>query len=122
MAQTAEGEQLKEPTEDQIRERAYQVYLARGGAPGNAVEDWLMSENMLRWEATVEKCPAKLEDDRPCPENLVGKDEPLIHHAMGGDEGIFTHYGCKLGHAWHRHIGNGLITPCDCTGHARAGF
>ncbi len=69
----------------------------------------------------MEKCPGKLEDGRPCPEELIGKDEPPIHHAQAGEQGTFRHHSCRLGHAWHRHMGNGLMTPCDCTGNARGG-
>jgi hypothetical protein len=70
----------------------------------------------------MNKCQGTLANGRPCNEELIGKDEPPIHHAEGGEaNGPFTHHSCKLGHAWHRHMGNGLITPCDCTGHARGG-
>ena len=37
-----------EPTEEEIRQRAYEIYLARGGAPGHEVEDWLQAERELR--------------------------------------------------------------------------
>jgi hypothetical protein len=36
------------PTEDQIRQRAYELYLARGAAAGNEVGDWLQAEQELR--------------------------------------------------------------------------
>jgi len=32
------------PTENEIRQRAHQIYLRRGGRPGNAVLDWLQAE------------------------------------------------------------------------------
>ncbi len=35
------------PTEEQIRLRAYQLYLARKGQPGNAEEDWRRAEQEL---------------------------------------------------------------------------
>ncbi len=38
---------LKEPTDEQIRERAYELYLQRGGAPGLDVDDWLAAEQEL---------------------------------------------------------------------------
>jgi len=69
----------------------------------------------------LERCQQKLDNGKVCNEELIGKDEPPIHHAEGGGDGEFTHHSCRLGHAWHRHMGGGLITPCDCTGHARAG-
>jgi Protein of unknown function (DUF2934) len=31
-----------------IRQRAYEIYLARGAAPGDEVEDWLQAERELR--------------------------------------------------------------------------
>lgn len=36
------------PTEDEIRQRAHEIYLNRGGAPGNAEVDWLQAEVELR--------------------------------------------------------------------------
>ncbi len=32
------------PSEDQIRARAYELYLARKGKPGNPADDWLQAE------------------------------------------------------------------------------
>jgi len=37
-----------EPGEEEIRRRAYEIYLARGGAPGHEIEDWLQAESELR--------------------------------------------------------------------------
>ena len=37
-----------EPTPEQIRARAYQIYLARGGAPGTPDGDWYQAELELR--------------------------------------------------------------------------
>jgi hypothetical protein len=36
------------PTEDDIRQRAHEIYLSRNGAPGNAEVDWLQAEIELR--------------------------------------------------------------------------
>jgi hypothetical protein len=36
------------PTESDIRQRAYEIYVGRGGAPGNAELDWLQAETELR--------------------------------------------------------------------------
>lgn len=38
------------PTADDIRERAYHRYLARGGSQGNELDDWLEAERELRGE------------------------------------------------------------------------
>lgn len=40
------------PTEDQIRARAYEIYLRRNGAPGDAHADWLQAERELMQSAT----------------------------------------------------------------------
>ncbi len=37
-----------EPTSDEIRERAYQIFLARGSTPGSSEGDWLQAERELR--------------------------------------------------------------------------
>ena len=36
------------PTEEEIRVRAYQIFIARGRAPGHALDDWLRAERELR--------------------------------------------------------------------------
>lgn len=36
------------PRHDEIARRAYEVYLARGAAPGRDLEDWLQAERDLR--------------------------------------------------------------------------
>jgi hypothetical protein len=41
--QTAEGH----PTREEIELRAHQIYVERGGAPGQDVEDWLQAEREL---------------------------------------------------------------------------
>ena len=40
----------REPTPREIGERAYYIYLARGGVNGNAEADWLQAERELREE------------------------------------------------------------------------
>jgi len=42
-----------EPTRQQIRERAYLLYLGRNGAPGDPVADWLTAEQQLRAEMSA---------------------------------------------------------------------
>ncbi len=37
-----------EPTFESIRCRAHEIYLRRGGAPGDALSDWLQAERELR--------------------------------------------------------------------------
>lgn len=36
------------PTDEQIRDKAYQIYQARGNRPGSAMDDWLQAERALR--------------------------------------------------------------------------
>ncbi len=42
---------LSEPTKQQIRDRAYFIYLARDGRPGDPANDWLQAERELWDEA-----------------------------------------------------------------------
>jgi hypothetical protein len=35
------------PTHDQVAQRAYQLFLARGSQPGHESEDWLAAEAEL---------------------------------------------------------------------------
>jgi len=51
--------------DEDIRKRAYEIYLARGGAPGRELDDWLQAEQeILREreamldEASAESFPA----------------------------------------------------------------
>ncbi len=37
-----------QPTEDEIRKRAYEIYCARNGGPGSELDDWLKAENELK--------------------------------------------------------------------------
>jgi Protein of unknown function (DUF2934) len=39
------------PTKEEIALRAYQIYLERGGAPGNALDDWTRAERELQQES-----------------------------------------------------------------------
>ena len=39
-----------QPTAEEIAVRAYQIYLERGGAPGNEFEDWIRAERELLGE------------------------------------------------------------------------
>jgi Protein of unknown function (DUF2934) len=35
------------PTHEEIASRAYEIYLERGGAPGDALQDWTRAEREL---------------------------------------------------------------------------
>ena len=43
-AKTSEAES---PREEQIRIRAYEIYIERGGQPGYDLDDWLQAEREL---------------------------------------------------------------------------
>ena len=38
----------REMTDEEIRQRAYEIYLDRGAAPGFELDDWLQAERELR--------------------------------------------------------------------------
>lgn len=41
-----------EPSEEQIRRRAYEIFIARGGEHGNEQADWEQAERELReWQS-----------------------------------------------------------------------
>jgi DUF2934 family protein len=35
------------PTPEEIAQRAYEIFLARGGEPGHDLDDWLQAESEL---------------------------------------------------------------------------
>lgn len=37
----------RSPNHDEIRRRAYEIYLERGGLPGEELEDWLQAEREI---------------------------------------------------------------------------
>ncbi len=43
----------KEISKEDIAQRAYDIYVQRGGEPGNAVEDWVRAETELGVEPVV---------------------------------------------------------------------
>ncbi|MCG3139104.1 MAG: D-inositol-3-phosphate glycosyltransferase [Phycisphaerae bacterium] len=45
---TATNRTVKVVTEEMIRQRAHQIYLARNGTPGDPAQDWLQAERELR--------------------------------------------------------------------------
>jgi Protein of unknown function (DUF2934) len=49
MAPSAATEKTKtEPTQDEIRKRAYEIHVEHGGLWGNDVGDWFQAERELR--------------------------------------------------------------------------
>jgi len=45
------------PLESDIRKRAYELYLRRGGVPGDAQSDWLEAEREVRQAMAEAHCP-----------------------------------------------------------------
>jgi len=41
------------PTHDEIKKRAYELYLKHGDQPGHDIEDWLTAEQQLQQELTT---------------------------------------------------------------------
>ena len=41
---------LQRPTHEQIQRRAYEIFQARGDAPGTDLSDWLQAERELKIE------------------------------------------------------------------------
>ena len=57
------------PTEEQVRARAYQLYLERGGQHGHDADDWLQAEYELmqlpiQKIAKLDAAPPKRKQDR----------------------------------------------------------
>jgi hypothetical protein len=39
---------LRRPTNEEIRQRAHEIFLAQGGIPGRELDDWLQAEQELK--------------------------------------------------------------------------
>jgi len=51
-----------QPTQGEIARRAYEIYEARGGAPGCDLDDWLQAEQELKAEAGQHSPPERTYD------------------------------------------------------------
>lgn len=61
-AMTAVGRSRRPATEDQIRLRAYEIFLARGAAPGQDLDDWLRAESELQaLQKDRDRAPTRLQ-------------------------------------------------------------
>jgi hypothetical protein len=47
------------PTREEIALRAYEIFLERGGAPGNELEDWTRAEGELLERSTAPRRKAR---------------------------------------------------------------
>lgn len=48
------------PSHEQIAQRAYEIYLERGGAPGDPMQDWLRAEQELTAPAKKSRSKSKV--------------------------------------------------------------
>jgi len=55
----------KPPTEERIRQRAHEIFQARGGAPGQELEDWLQAERELKAEMRQPPVQGPAGPDKP---------------------------------------------------------
>jgi hypothetical protein len=62
--QTEEASVSHEPTQDQIRLRAYHIYLERGAHAGQELDDWLRAERELQKVALFTRGWNRLEQRR----------------------------------------------------------
>ena len=53
------------PSCEEIRLRAYEIYLERGSFPGSEVDDWLQAEHELDGRAPQKRESADRDDDQP---------------------------------------------------------
>ena len=53
------------PSFEEIRLRAYEIYLERGSLPGNELDDWLKAEHELDGRAPQERESTDLEEQKP---------------------------------------------------------
>jgi Protein of unknown function (DUF2934) len=58
-------------TEKDIRTRAYEIYIERGGSDGRALSDWLQAEGELKKSAAKAASRAKKEKKNLHPRNEV---------------------------------------------------
>jgi hypothetical protein len=62
------------PTDEQIKQRAYELFLARGATHGHDVEDWLRAQAELREAADGTDAAS----ERPATHRSLGPSSPLI--------------------------------------------
>ena len=57
------------PSHEEIKRRAYEIYLERNGLPGDALDDWLRAERELQKIALFKQAWNRLEERRPDSED-----------------------------------------------------
>jgi len=58
-AKKAAAKTASKPTHEQIAQRAYEIYVERGCAPGNPMQDWLRAEQELAAPAKKSRSKSK---------------------------------------------------------------
>jgi Protein of unknown function (DUF2934) len=53
------------PSHDEIRRRAYEIYLEGDGHPGDELDDWLRAESELQKVALFKRGWSRLQQQRP---------------------------------------------------------
>lgn len=54
-AGVADGDPGVSPSDEEVRRRAHEVYLARNGGQGDAMSDWLTAERELRRQRRMDE-------------------------------------------------------------------
>jgi len=57
---------MNDLTTVRIRQRAYELFLQRGGTPGDDLRDWLNAEQEVREQQRAHHGPARLADSARC--------------------------------------------------------
>jgi hypothetical protein len=65
------------PTEEQIRSRAHQIYLERGGQPGHETDNWLEAKYELM------QLPIRTLAELESPERQKGSKRSLVSLVQG---------------------------------------
>lgn len=62
------GQNLAEPSHEEIQKRAYDIYLARGSGGGDEMQDWIEAKRQLGEEMQLNrKSAAATHQDREAP-------------------------------------------------------
>jgi hypothetical protein len=71
------------PTEDEIRKRAYCIFIERNGAPGREADDWLRAETELKLRLASNSSNAQSTDKAPTrpPQATATKARPDVSAA-----------------------------------------
>lgn len=69
-------------TQEKIAQRAYEIYLARGGQPGCEVDDWLRAEAELRQEVEqIAACAPENPATRPAIRATAEQTLAKVHRS-----------------------------------------